>query len=1285
MDAMDAPKSIGTYQKNNPISEDGYINAKFKTLSLGPTTSNTNYLSGKEENCKSRCRRSIISGKSPGTFRLQPSIHTAVQTLESTILNTSYISEEDENCKFYPRNGTISGKSPKVFRLPPDCRTAVQTLEISRIPASSLQYHQEYGSHAARLFLASEMSISSGNGIDNALLSQVNEGSDTPKSRSVRNGSHPPSPQHIGRTFVPSGYVSDCSCERNMLLKSLNFIGSRANSAKNLLADSDQSPEVIGVKDRENPRVIPTGNSPNNVKSIGSISCYGNFPMASEVPYSHSLQGSSAEKLSPIEGDDWFSRDDHDQGISRDNYVCSPILVPKEAVSYEILIPDQPDSCEVNDAARSANLRICNLETQCSSHFPPRCSRYYPGVMSNNDLSDRIISSDNRNLFRQQALNGQAAESSAVVADARACEAEESIDNALESLDEYGRSRVDGSSIYQNMHAEVFLPPSRESLDGTAHASFSSVRDNTDDTWQTQDHYGFDSNYSDNDLTNCNGGDEYIEDKLKSLRLNVADKDSGVTYAGEGTSSHKETLPHISSTVKLPSRRVRRSTKIRIDTHYLHNSNYIADIDLAAKSSATSAWPLTTYATGAPESSRYIDSCEISDKSCSSNKISINSKSTVPKAEASNSDLLSTIPIGCGFTSAGLYYRGAIKKNPFKSPMGCDSPSELKNRVAPAMRYKPVGNSEKPYFPMSSQHYRPRLPFPPLGFAQPLDLGSVDFHSRSGRQNPPVECCCYNSSSPCHRLHGGLDHTQVNSCAINLGSIANPFSTRYTGTDRPRTVYPLFHNEQYLNDFYSGDDCINGIRSAVESGSERMNAKSQVIQGRKKCSYNHIAASDMTCVSTPRIFTQPGRCANYSCNHGTCTACSRRIVSAEDTINVKQNFSSRTTSYQDTSARDEMKNPLLMDIKANRNAKIEFRYILGSIVEFSCDQHGSRFIQQKMHSATPAERQAVFEEILPNVLKLMTDVFGNYVVQKLFEYGTPKQREMLVNRMAGNVLSLSLHMYGCRVVQKALECVSHDQQAALVRELEGNVVRCIKDQNGNHVIQRAIELVPAERIESIINAFVGQVINLATHPYGCRVVQRVIQHFYDEDDDISGAQDMENVQELEQRRRSREFWKSVKRPVINEILKNVITLIQDQYGNYVVQHVIERGGPVERSLILRKVCSQVHQLSKHKFASNVVEKCVTYGSKEDRELLIDEVLKTRVDGTCSLVAMMKDQFANYVAQKMLGASEGKQREEFTNKIRPHLQFLKKYSYGRHLTAKVEKITASLRNNGPSSS
>jgi hypothetical protein len=110
---------------------------------------------------------------------------------------------------------------------------------------------------------------------------------------------------------------------------------------------------------------------------------------------------------------------------------------------------------------------------------------------------------------------------------------------------------------------------------------------------------------------------------------------------------------------------------------------------------------------------------------------------------------------------------------------------------------------------------------------------------------------------------------------------------------------------------------------------------------------------------------------------------------------------------------------LLEEFRNNKNKQYKLEDIVGHIVEFSMDQHGSRFIQQQLEqSNSAAAKNLVFKEILPAALQLMVDVFGNYVIQKFFEHGTPEQRKILADKLVGHILSLSMQMYGCRVIQK---------------------------------------------------------------------------------------------------------------------------------------------------------------------------------------------------------------------------------------------------------------------------
>ncbi|XP_029794104.1 pumilio homolog 2 isoform X7 [Suricata suricatta] len=335
---------------------------------------------------------------------------------------------------------------------------------------------------------------------------------------------------------------------------------------------------------------------------------------------------------------------------------------------------------------------------------------------------------------------------------------------------------------------------------------------------------------------------------------------------------------------------------------------------------------------------------------------------------------------------------------------------------------------------------------------------------------------------------------------------------------------------------------------------------------------------------------------------------------------------------------------LLEDFRNNRFPNLQLRDLIGHIIEFSQDQHGSRFIQQKLERATPAERQMVFSEILQAAYQLMTDVFGNYVIQKFFEFGSLDQKLALATRIRGHVLPLALQMYGCRVIQKALESISSDQQSEMVKELDGHVLKCVKDQNGNHVVQKCIECVQPQSLQFIIDAFKGQVFVLSTHPYGCRVIQRILEH-------CTAEQTL---------------------PILEELHQHTEQLVQDQYGNYVIQHVLEHGRSEDKSKIVSEIRGKVLALSQHKFASNVVEKCVSHASRAERALLIDEVCCQNDGAHSALYTMMKDQYANYVVQKMIDMAEPAQRKIIMHKIRPHITTLRKYTYGKHILAKLEK-------------
>ncbi|KAE9420706.1 hypothetical protein Angca_008059, partial [Angiostrongylus cantonensis] len=86
------------------------------------------------------------------------------------------------------------------------------------------------------------------------------------------------------------------------------------------------------------------------------------------------------------------------------------------------------------------------------------------------------------------------------------------------------------------------------------------------------------------------------------------------------------------------------------------------------------------------------------------------------------------------------------------------------------------------------------------------------------------------------------------------------------------------------------------------------------------------------------------------------------------------------------------------------------------VVEYSKDQYGSRFNQQKLEHASTKEKQTLFIEVLTNARIQITDVGDNHVVLKFFECETLEQKSVHCRSVKANVMNSALKMNECRVI-----------------------------------------------------------------------------------------------------------------------------------------------------------------------------------------------------------------------------------------------------------------------------
>ncbi|KAL1871584.1 hypothetical protein VTK73DRAFT_2013 [Phialemonium thermophilum] len=342
---------------------------------------------------------------------------------------------------------------------------------------------------------------------------------------------------------------------------------------------------------------------------------------------------------------------------------------------------------------------------------------------------------------------------------------------------------------------------------------------------------------------------------------------------------------------------------------------------------------------------------------------------------------------------------------------------------------------------------------------------------------------------------------------------------------------------------------------------------------------------------------------------------------------------------QDSQAR-VIQNRRQLDSEAmSRYTNLPLESVGGTIYDLCKDQHGCRYLQKQLENRIPEQIHMIWLETNQHVVELMTDPFGNYLCQKLLEYCNDEERTVLIQNAAQDMVRIALNQHGTRALQKMIEFVSSPTQVEIiVNALRFRVVELIQDLNGNHVIQKCLNKLSSSDAQFIFDAVGTNCVDVGTHRHGCCVLQRCIDH-------ASGDQ---------------KVW------LIQQITDNAVALVQDPFGNYVVQYIIDLNEPTFTEPLVGMFRGRISALSRHKFSSNVVEKCLRCAQDPSRDLIVEELLAPG-----EIDRLLRDSFANYVIQTALEYATQYMKHRLVEAIRPSLPSIRSTPYGRRIQAKVQ--------------
>jgi hypothetical protein len=182
------------------------------------------------------------------------------------------------------------------------------------------------------------------------------------------------------------------------------------------------------------------------------------------------------------------------------------------------------------------------------------------------------------------------------------------------------------------------------------------------------------------------------------------------------------------------------------------------------------------------------------------------------------------------------------------------------------------------------------------------------------------------------------------------------------------------------------------------------------------------------------------------------------------------------------------------------------------------------------------------------------------------------------------------------------------------------------DPHGSYVINSLTDLMPFDKLTDLLKVACDNCSSLAVSQHGLCVLKKSLSRCVTEQDHT----------------------------LTRVILEYVHEFVDNQYGNYLVQHVLAIGDPETRRQLHLQLRGRYCSLSRQKFSSNVVEKCLAILEEPEKQQIIGEFMNEAEIG-----ALLQDSYGNYVMQHALSLASGQQALELIGMIRPHLKNLRK--------------------------
>eukprot|EP01060_Flectonema_neradi_P015552 TRINITY_DN2218_c3_g1_i1.p1 TRINITY_DN2218_c3_g1~~TRINITY_DN2218_c3_g1_i1.p1 ORF type:complete len:630 (+),score=172.64 TRINITY_DN2218_c3_g1_i1:58-1890(+) len=312
-------------------------------------------------------------------------------------------------------------------------------------------------------------------------------------------------------------------------------------------------------------------------------------------------------------------------------------------------------------------------------------------------------------------------------------------------------------------------------------------------------------------------------------------------------------------------------------------------------------------------------------------------------------------------------------------------------------------------------------------------------------------------------------------------------------------------------------------------------------------------------------------------------------------------FSPPVTPQRSEYQHQSPQSPLGRDVGAASTGCINLSAVAGKFSTFALTAVGSRALVDALR--TNQNSTETIEKIVDGMQEfvgLVTHKHGVDVMKELVDVCTPEQKAKLLEMACCDLVEICDSPCASEVL---FQLIDGAEDAEVLNNFMKVVVSKIYPVMVSHAARKLIvkilgkSQIASEVLSTFFTAIEENLLSIATESKGCVVLKRCI--------DLAPP--------------------AVKESLQNKVLANCMTLISDQYGNYLVQHIIDNATNAKK--VAELVSQDLVTHATNKMASHVIEKCLSVGNDDTLDVIVRQLVKPE-----TMKTVIKDQYGNYIVQ-----------------------------------------------------